>query len=338
MAHEIYSPNITMFGKVAHNDDGKDWQPSQRVFVGPIWATLNDQFEWIVENENGMKAMLSTEALIHNGLYYGTIDNDDLNLGTDMVFIYPDMKTVLVGQFKDGIMIRSRPAKIIAERCNDGIKEIKISKIKSDAPTFKYRRPTNMDIGDQPTIMDPYEKQIVYVNTTDWGDDGLFAKRDIKKGELVAYYNGLLFNQTENELWFDNQTGYDMYLVHKNLINFATDGDTFINLLPEYWTIDKYRATLTHKINHSFKKPNTEFGSAIHPRFGPIRTAFATKDIKRGAQILCDYAYDQGSAIPRWFGEVYEKEHDKPWPGQYYYDETDNVNMYQDLYVEVDKS
>ena len=67
-----------------------------------------------------------------------------------------------------------------------------------------------MDIGDQPTIMDPYEKQIVYVNTTDWGDDGLFAKRDIKKGELVAYYNGLLFNQTENELWFDNQTGYDM--------------------------------------------------------------------------------------------------------------------------------
>ena len=48
------------------------------------------------------------------------------------------------------------------------------------------------------------------MNTTDWGDDGLFAKRDIKKGELVAYYNGLLFNQTENELWFDNQTGYDM--------------------------------------------------------------------------------------------------------------------------------
>ena len=130
--------------------------------------------------------------------------------GTDMVFIYPDMKTVLVGQFKDGIMIRSRPAKIAAERCNDGIKEIKISKIKSDAPTFKYSRPTNMDIGDQPTVMDPYEKQIVYVNTTDWGDDGLFAKRDIKKGELVAYYNGLLFNQTENELWFDNQTGYDM--------------------------------------------------------------------------------------------------------------------------------
>ena len=81
MAPEIYSPNITMFGKVSHNDDGKNWQPSQRVFVGPIWATLNDQFEWIVENENGMKAMLSTEALIHNGLYYGTIDNDDLNLG-----------------------------------------------------------------------------------------------------------------------------------------------------------------------------------------------------------------------------------------------------------------
>ena len=120
------------------------------------------------------------------------------------------MKTVLVGQFKDGIMIQARPAKIVAERCNDGIKEIKISKVKSGAPTFKYARATKLNIGDQPTVMDPYEKKIVYVNTTDWGDDGLFAKRDIKKGELVSYYNGMIFNATENELWFDNHTGYDM--------------------------------------------------------------------------------------------------------------------------------
>ena len=42
------------------------------------------------------------------------------------------------------------------------------------------------------------------------GDDGLFAKRDIKKGELVAYYSGNFFNGTEMQLFTSNQTGYDM--------------------------------------------------------------------------------------------------------------------------------
>ena len=132
------------------------------------------------------------------------------NIGADIAFIYPDMKTVLIGEFDDGIMIRGRPAKIVAERCNDGIKEIKISKVKASAPTFKYSRPTRVNIGDQPTVMDPYENQMVFVNTTKWGDDGLFAKRDIKKGELVAYYSGLVFNRTEMEILTTNQTGYDV--------------------------------------------------------------------------------------------------------------------------------
>ena len=120
------------------------------------------------------------------------------------------MKTVLIGEFDDGIMLRGRPAKIVAERCNDGIKEIKISKVKASAPTFKYSRPTRVNIGDQPTVMDPYEKKTVYINTTTWGDDGLFAKRDIKEGEIVAYYAGNFFNGTEMELFTMNQTGYDM--------------------------------------------------------------------------------------------------------------------------------
>ena len=133
-----------------------------------------------------------------------------LDIGTDMVFIYPDMKTLLIGKFENGIMIRGRPAKIKAERCNDGLKEIKISKVKTGAPTFKYSRPSRVNFGDKPTVMDPYENQMVFVNTTKWGDDGLFAKRDIKKGELVAYYSGLVFNRTEMEILTANQTGYDV--------------------------------------------------------------------------------------------------------------------------------
>ena len=39
--------------------------------------------------------------------------------------------------------------------------------------------------------------------------------------------------------------------IHKNVIT-LTD-DIWINLPYELWTLDKFRASLMHKINHSFK-------------------------------------------------------------------------------------
>ena len=121
------------------------------------------------------------------------------------------------------------------------------------------------------------------------------------------------------------------YRVHKNLIGYGTDNEGLINMNvpPEYWSLDKYRATLGHKVNHSFKKPNTEFGNAIHPRFGPIRTIVATENIKRGEEILCDYAYSEESAIPIWYGKAYKEEYGEQWPGYYFYNETDDVNIYE---------
>ena len=119
------------------------------------------------------------------------------------------MKTALVGQFKDGLMSHGREAKVIAERCNDGFKEIKVSRVKNNTTVFKYSRPTSSYIGDQPNKMDPYEKQYIYVGKSERGDDAIFAKQDLKIDSLVAYYSGLIFNTTELELFTENQTGYD---------------------------------------------------------------------------------------------------------------------------------
>ena len=128
---------------------------------------------------------------------------------SDITFIYPDMQTVLVGQFKDGVMIKAKPAKIIAERCNDGIKEIKVSTPKIDAPILKYKRATRLNMGDQPTVMDPYEKANVYVGELEWGGDGLFAKRNVEMNEIIVYYGGIFWNSTELKLFSPNQTAYE---------------------------------------------------------------------------------------------------------------------------------
>ena len=41
-------------------------------------------------------------------------------------------------------MIAAKPTNIIAERCKNGVKELKFAKPKKNAPTFKYQRPTHL--------------------------------------------------------------------------------------------------------------------------------------------------------------------------------------------------
>ena len=117
------------------------------------------------------------------------------------------MKTALIGTFQDGVMITGRPSMVIAERCNDGIKEIRVEEPKSDAPIFSYQRNTRVRIHD-PIRMDPFEKRNVYVGFTDRGDVGLFAKRNIKTKELVAYYSGTIHSWKDYSAHL-NITGYD---------------------------------------------------------------------------------------------------------------------------------
>ena len=86
----VYSPNVTILGKVNDKDVGADINPKQRAFIGPIWATINDQFEWKLENpwKNVAKAKLDTKAVLHNGLYYGAIDNDEMRIGKWQLSIF----------------------------------------------------------------------------------------------------------------------------------------------------------------------------------------------------------------------------------------------------------
>ena len=131
----------------------------------------------------------------------------------DMTFIYPDMRTALVGKFKNIVMIEGRHTNIVAERCNDGIKEIRVSPPRINSPNVSFQRNTRIRI-HHPRIMDPFEKNTVYINRTASSGDGLFARRDIEALEVVAYYSGIFWTIDEvNQLRFEgynfNQTGIE---------------------------------------------------------------------------------------------------------------------------------
>ena len=109
-------------------------------------------------------------------------------------------------------------------------------------------------------------------------------------------------------------------MVHRNLIRHQSE-KFYMNILQEHWDISNYRATLGHKINHSFMNVNVKFQSVIHPRFGPIVAAISLTPIRKGEEILASYGYAPETNVPRWFAKAYEEEMKMPWPGQFIYND-----------------
>ena len=95
-----------------------------------------------------------------------------------------------------------------------------------------------------------------------------------------------------------------------------------MTVLKEHWNITNFRATLAHKVNHSFTKTNARFQSVIHPRFGPIVAVISVKKILKGEEVLCSYGYKTDSNVPRWYAEAYKQEYKEPWPGKHIYNDT----------------
>ena len=102
-------------------------------------------------------------------------------------------------------MIAAKPSKILAERCKNGIKELKFAKPNENARTFKYERPTHLIPGDQPAVPDPFESRRIYIDRGVM-HDGIFAKKDIQNGELICYYSGTLHNINKVPIMHHNMT------------------------------------------------------------------------------------------------------------------------------------
>ena len=99
--------------------------------------------------------------------------------------------------------------------------------------------------------------------------------------------------------------------MNRNVINHF--GPLQINVPEQYWNISSYRATLGHKVNHSFKHKKARFGAAYHPRFGDICSVVAESDIEKGEEIFVDYGYPTWAEVPEWYSAVYKEEMGDDW-------------------------
>lgn len=105
-----------------------------------------------------------------------------------------------------------------------------------------------------------FQTQNVLINLT--SGEGLFARRKILIGSLIAVYAGSV-RKNSPPPWTASTEKAEKEMLHKNMISF---NKTFTLDVPRpYDDLKRYKASLGHKANHSFKA-NAKFTFLNHPR------------------------------------------------------------------------
>ena len=146
-----------------------------------------------------------------NGHLHGTVNPTDHTItGNNISYIYPDMVTALLGKFEDRRMKDAREATVLEIDCDEnGLLYVsRYSAIEQASPSFYYKPPSNTSYGAGPQgVRDPYEQkwlELKDVNDPKMGE-GIFAKKNLEEGVVVASYNGFLFGIGNGQLELYNR-------------------------------------------------------------------------------------------------------------------------------------
>lgn len=235
------------------------------------------------------------------GFLVGTVDPLTGEFSGDQIaFLYPDYQTALLGRFENGVMKAAKPSTLIDVSLDQSTQILKpvFAKPQDNIPSVSYSKATKTYIGDNPLVSDPYEDSMVALGNSSVPDsgDGLFAKKDMPKGTIVAFYNGVRLPYKlggPKEDW--STSGYKIY------INADYESGERMDIPEEYISYNNYKASLGHKLNHSFRA-NCEEWFFEHPRFGLIPCERTKVDVKEGQELFLDYEYDPYNC-PEWFSQ-----------------------------------
>lgn len=226
------------------------------------------------------------------------------------VYLYPDYSTAIVGVWKSHLLVSGRSTNLV-EACRTGSAwSLKFGE--QTGPILTYSPPSHYSHGVHPLQRDPYEENTVEVlqSLLPGGNDGLFAKRDIQRGDILAFYGGYMISCNSSLRALDRKEYSDEEEHHRNMYSLSLgleEEDNYcLDLPPELGNdVNKYNATLGHKLNHKFE-PNVEFFLfSVHPVLGTIMSLSALEDIPAGTELTVNYGYDlkEDPDQPEWFKE-----------------------------------
>lgn len=221
--------------------------------------------------------------------------------GSEAAFLYPDLETVLRGNFRGDEMIRATEVRTKSVSTSPfGIPIVTLSDGDHRKHPFTREDPPRgregLIISTDPLAPDPYESKFVEVKESSipGAGQGLFAKRPIPLGQLVAYFNGVRRTDESVAAVSDScRSDYSISWKREEL-------QVILDIPEDMRHLEKYCCTLGHKVCHSFT-PNATYGYAFHPRFGDVRSVMALRAIEAGEEITCDYKYSLKKDPPFWY-------------------------------------
>lgn len=233
----------------------------------------------------------------------GAVDGKGMFTGTNIAFLYPDLSTAIVGEWHDGHLVSGKSGRLTSLEEVQGVLVPGFTLDEESKEGNNYERwiSTDKRMLCPPHQMDPYESTLVRVakSEVEGGGEGLYAKRNIAAGTLIAYYNGIRMTKEQRTPYGD--TGYAIF------VEWAERGrrtGDHMDLPPEFHSSENYTSTLAHKLNHSFIA-NCEWSNAEHPCYGLVPSVTTFLDVQEGQELTINYGLDMERA-PQWYMDCWD--------------------------------
>ena len=144
----------------------------------------------------------------------GAVDGKGMFTGTNIAFLYPDLSTAIVGEWHDGHLVSGKSGRLTSLEEVQGVlvPGFTLDEESKEGNNFERWISTDKRMLCPPHQMDPYESTLVRVakSEVEGGGEGLYAKRNIPAGTLIAYYNGIRMTKEQRTPYGD--TGYAIFV------------------------------------------------------------------------------------------------------------------------------
>jgi len=263
----------------------------------------NGELNYIGRYNAGIPYGMTWMSVKGGGWVVGCVDSKGKHTGQEIAFLYPDCTTVLFGEFQNGMLIQAKQARISNIEIMGGILTPSFQVVSER--DFCHWPSTKDDICCPPLQEDPYEHSLLTVGQSRiaGGGEGVYAKKDIAAGRVVAYYNGIRMKAGEKSP-YDEDSGYAIFVEWHKESQYEDKKGDHMDLPPQYHSYNSYRATLAHKLNHSFT-PNCCWTNADHPCFGFVPSVSTMEGVKEGEELTIHYSIDMENA-PEWYLECWD--------------------------------
>ena len=267
---------------------------------------------WIGRYEFGRPEGTCWQCLPGGGLLTGQVSQtrsgpadsrDDTISGDNVTYIFPDYKTCLTGTFTQSRLVEAKLARII----NIEEQEVVQSSLSSSDPDqsqgviniqtetisdYIYSFSSTFSQTDF-LARDPYEASLVEVRESrlEGAGEGVFVMRTVPSNTVLAFYNGeRSSSQADDDVDWDI-CSYRIFIDKEEDGEEGEEEDCDILDIPEgLRSVEKYCATVGHKINHSFS-PNCVFRPYHHPLHGYIKCLVSSQEITEDQELTVDYKY-----------------------------------------------